>query len=78
VAGILPYTLTVMRKTNTRLMEKEVEVRGLSVEAGDKVVQVGLGEETAHSLVDWWGVLNLGRGVMAAVSGVLALWATLN
>jgi len=41
-------------------------------------VEVGLGEETAHKLVDWWGVLNLGRAAMLVASGVVGVWTTLN
>lgn len=78
IAGIAPYTMTVMGRTNGRLMELEGQFRGLSVEEEEKVGEAAVGEETAHSLVDWWGVLNLGRGAMVAVSGVLGLWATLN
>jgi len=29
-------------------------------------------------LVDWWGVLNLGRGAMLTASGVHGLWLALN
>ena len=74
--GIVPYTLVVIMPTNNKLFKKVDETRTLG--KGDEVVEVGLGEETAHILVDWWGVLNLGRGVMLAASGVLGTWLALN
>jgi hypothetical protein len=76
MAGIAPYTLTVMRGTNGKLIEKAGEMKGFK--DGETVVEVGLGKETAHALVDWWGVLNLGRGVMLSVAGVLGVWTALN
>jgi hypothetical protein len=74
--GIVPYTLVVVMPTNNKLFKKADETKTLG--KGDEVVEVGLGEETAHKLVDWWGVLNLGRGVMLAASGVLGTWLALN
>jgi hypothetical protein len=74
--GIVPYTILVIMPTNNKLLKKADETRALEKE--DHVVKVGLGEETAHQLADWWGVLNLGRGVMLTASGVLGLWLALN
>jgi len=73
--GIVPYTLFFMVPTNNKLFAKVEEVRGLKAE--DTVVEIGLGGETAHQLLDWWGVLNLGRGALLATSGVLGLWLSL-
>lgn len=74
--GIVPYTILVIMPTNNKLMKKVDETKSLGKE--DQVVEVGLGEETAHQLADWWGVLNLGRGAMLIASGVLGLWLALN
>jgi hypothetical protein len=74
--GIVPYTILVIMPTNNKLMKKADETKSLEEE--DQVVEVGLREETAHQLADYWGVLNLGRGAMLTASGVLALWLALN
>jgi len=73
----VPYTLILMGKTNGKLIAKAkaVGVQGTGKEGVEVDVK---GEETAHSLVDWWGVLNLGRGVMVAAGGVLGIWTVLN
>jgi hypothetical protein len=74
--GILPYTFMVMMGTNKKLLAKVDDTRTLGVK--DEVVEVGLGNETAHKLVDSWGVLNLGRVVMLAVGTIVGTWTALN
>jgi len=74
--GIVPYTLLLMTPTNNKLLKKADEMRGLEKE--DTVVEIGLAGENAHQLVDWWGVLNFGRGVMLSVAGVMGVWTALN
>jgi len=73
--GIMPYTLAVMLPTNKKLLAKVEEMKAFA--KGDSVVEVGLGEETAHKLVDWWAVLNLGRGLMLGIAGILGAWTAL-
>ena len=73
--GIVPYTLIFLMPTNTKLLKKTEETKSLG--KSEEVVEVGLGEETAHKLVDWWGVLNLGRGVMLTASGLIGAWTAL-
>jgi hypothetical protein len=73
--GFAPYTLTVMASTNNKLLNKAEETSALKAE--DKIVEAGLGGETAHQLVDKWATLNLGRVVMLATAAVLSTWATL-
>jgi len=73
--GIVPYTLTTMASTNNKLLNKAEETRALKAE--DKIVEVGLGGESAHQLVDKWATLNLGRAIMLATAAVLSTWATL-
>jgi len=68
--------MAFMLKTNGKLLRKGEEVKGLK--DGDDVVEVGLGEETAHKLVDWWGVLNFGRGLVMLTGGVIGVWTALN
>jgi hypothetical protein len=73
--GIVPYTLVALKSTNNKLLNKAEETRALKAE--DKIVEVGLGGETAHQLVDKWATLNLGRAIMLATAAVLSAWATL-
>lgn len=74
--GIVPYTLAVMVPTNKRLLRK-VEVNQMVELGKEDVEEQRDSERSAHQLVDWWGVLNLGRGTMLAGSGVLGVWASL-
>jgi hypothetical protein len=73
--GIIAYTFGIQMPTNIKLLKKVDETSAL--EKSDTVVEVGLGEETAHKLVDNWGLLNLGRGVMLTASAVLGAWTAL-
>lgn len=72
----MPFTLGIVMPTNNKLMRKAEEMSALEKE--DEVVEVGLGEETAHKLVDNWGVLNLVGGLMFTGSAVLGLWTALS
>lgn len=74
--GIVPWTMVVMAPTNKKLLDKAEETSSLAID--DKIVEVGLGGESAHQLVDKWATLNLGRSIMLAVAAVLATWTTLN
>ncbi len=74
--GVMPFTLGIVMPTNNKLMRKAEEMSALEKE--DEVVEVGLGEETAHKLVDNWGVLNLVGGLMFTGSAVLGLWTALS
>lgn len=74
--SILPYTLLVMKNVNAKLLAKAEEME--SLDAKDKVTEVGLPQgETAKELLDWWGVLNLGRAVFPLLGAVLGIWASL-
>ena len=74
--GIVPYTLLLMSSTNNKLLAKVDETKTLGIK--DEVVEVGLGNESAHKLVDTWGVLNLGRAVLLLVGSVVGAWTALN
>jgi len=74
--GIAPYTLLVMMGTNKKLLAKVDETKTLGVK--DEVVDVGLGNETAHKLVDYWGLLNVGRAVLLVVGSLVGTWTALN
>jgi hypothetical protein len=74
--AIVPYTLGIMMSTNKKLLAKVEETKALSFK--DEVVEAGLGDETAHKLVDKWGMLNLGRGALLVLSGVVGAWTALN
>lgn len=73
---MIPYTLVFMLRNVNKLKAKLAETSAL--QNTDEVVEVGLGSETAHKLVDDWAVMNLGRGAMLTISGVLGLWTALN
>jgi len=74
--GFVPYTLLVIEPTNRKLKAKVEETKGLKVT--DKLVEVGVaGGETAHVLVNRWGVLNLGRGALLVASAVVGVWTAL-
>ena len=61
--------------TNKQLLRK-VEVLGKVELSGEDEVEMREAERSAHQLVDWWGVLNLGRGVLLVGSGVVGeVWA---
>ncbi|KAL2168780.1 hypothetical protein VTG60DRAFT_6819 [Thermothelomyces hinnuleus] len=84
--GIVPYTLAVMAGTNSELkrMERAVGEAASADAAADAAEEVPAGEEvvvveeeSAKRLVDWWGVLNLGRGVMLLAGSICGLAATL-
>jgi hypothetical protein len=65
-----------MAPTNKKLQRKEEETR--SLQAGDEVVQVGLGEENAHVLIDRWATLNLGRVVMLVAASLVGIWTSVS
>lgn len=74
--SIVPYTLLVMESVNAKLMAKAEAMEGMDVE--DEATEVGmLKGESAKELVDWWGVLNLGRGVFPLLGACLGAWASL-
>ncbi|KAK4153293.1 hypothetical protein C8A00DRAFT_43785 [Chaetomidium leptoderma] len=73
-AGIVPYTIVFMSGTNTKLMALEERVG----QAAAAEAVVGVEEERgAKGLLDWWGVLNLGRAGMMVAGVVCGLVATL-
>ncbi|KAK4116190.1 hypothetical protein N656DRAFT_774391 [Canariomyces notabilis] len=74
-AGVVPYTAAFMMGTNRRLMERadrEAAAKGKVTEFSDKILEQ---EKSAKALVDWWGVLNLVRGVMLTVGSACGLAA---
>jgi hypothetical protein len=74
--GVVPYTRLVMMDTNKKLLAKVDETRTLGIK--DEIVEVGLGNETAHKLVDSWGMLNLGRAALLVVGSLVGTWTALN
>lgn len=76
LTSIVPYTLALMGTTNQKLLEKSESLASASIT--DAAAEAGVAkEETVHALVDKWAMLNLGRGIMAATSAALALWASI-
>lgn len=74
--GIVPYTVLFLRATNEKLLKREEETRSFG--PADTIVEVGLGGESAHQLVDRWASLNLGRALMLVVSTALGTWSALS
>ncbi len=69
--GIVPYTALIMGETNNELIARG-EMVELTTEQMKRVQ-----EKSVHELVDWWGVLNLGRGAMLAAGAGLGVWGVL-
>ncbi|KAL2129519.1 hypothetical protein VTI74DRAFT_7647 [Chaetomium olivicolor] len=74
--GIVPYTVLVMRGTNNRLRALEERASAKTVELPAPEVRAEE-ERTAKGLVDWWGVLNLGRTGLLVAGAVCGLVAAL-
>ncbi|KAK7713273.1 hypothetical protein SLS64_004522 [Diaporthe eres] len=77
--SVMPYTGVFIVPTNKKIMRKAEEMKGLKAVEGVEVEEKGvgpLGEESSKWLVDHWGMLNLPRGVVTAVAGMLGLAAT--
>ncbi|KAK4238115.1 hypothetical protein C8A03DRAFT_15409 [Achaetomium macrosporum] len=74
--GIVPYTIAFMGGTNGRLKEMQKEANAVQLELPSPEVRAEE-EKSAKALVDWWGVLNLGRAVMLISGAVCGLVATL-
>jgi hypothetical protein len=70
--GIVPYTQLVIAPTNRKLLAKAEETSTLAVE--DTVVEIGLGGETAHKLVDDWATLNVGSSILLGLAAVIGTW----
>ena len=74
--SIVPYTLTVMRRVNRTLLSKAKETENLK--SDEVLTEIDVAErESAKQLIDLWGVLNFGRGLLPAVGSVLGYWAAL-
>ncbi|KAK3335993.1 hypothetical protein B0T19DRAFT_408167 [Cercophora scortea] len=74
-AGIAPYTMFLMGPTNRRLLKKAEDVRGMSL--SEEVVEIGPREEGGKYLVDWWGVLNLGRAALFGIASGVGVFVSL-
>ncbi|KAK4229769.1 hypothetical protein QBC38DRAFT_411776 [Podospora fimiseda] len=64
--GIVPYTWIWMLKTNRELVKREEEFSQVKT-----LTEVE--EQSSKRLVDWWGVLNLGRAGMMILGFGLGL-----
>ncbi|KXX77445.1 Noranthrone monooxygenase [Madurella mycetomatis] len=72
-AGIVPYTWACMLGVNKRLVEKEREVAALEKGGAELTAEEEIG---AKGLVDFWGMLNLGRAGMLIAGTACGLAAT--
>lgn len=77
--SVMPYTWAFIIPTNRKILRKAEEMGPLKAVEGVEVEEQGVGprgEESAKWLVDHWGMLNLPRGIVPAVAGILGLAAT--
>lgn len=72
--AMVPYTPIFLGSTNTELMKMGAEAANSASEAVLKNLQ----GQTAHQLVDQWGMLNLPRAAFLFVGGVLGLWTAMD
>lgn len=72
--SIMPYTAAFVLPTNWKILRKAEEMKGLKAVEGVEVEEQG--EESAKWLVDHWGMLNLPRGIVTAIAGILGVAAT--
>ncbi|KAL2270966.1 hypothetical protein VTJ83DRAFT_337 [Remersonia thermophila] len=85
--GIVPYTKLFMAGTNGRLLKLEesaglaaASLEGKAADAADAAAEAEVEaqrERSAKGLVDWWGVLNLGRAGLLLAGSVCGLAATI-
>ena len=72
--SIIPYTLVLMRGVNGKLVRKSDDLKKMSVH---EIIGIeDANEESAKQLIDWWGMLNLGRGLLPLVGTIVGSWAT--
>lgn len=70
----MPYTFLVMSTINQKLHDKASSLANASLT--DTAVESGVAEgETAHSLLDKWATLNLGRSLLPLMGTLAAGWA---
>ncbi|KAF3923807.1 hypothetical protein ABW21_db0200921 [Orbilia brochopaga] len=72
---VIPYRWLVMSRTEgklQRLYEEEVEGLGFAMRSKEGEIVV---KGEVRQLVDWWGLLNLGRAWPAAAGFILGAWA---
>ncbi|KAI1083077.1 hypothetical protein F5B20DRAFT_528445 [Whalleya microplaca] len=73
-----PYTYAVIMPINRKLKSKVQSLYATDTGLGDVLVdEIVGGEETAHALVDQWGLLHLYRPAMALLAGCVGLYAAL-
>lgn len=71
--GIVPYSFFLMGGLEKTLFEEaRVKGKGKEKAAGDNPEK-----ESVRQLVDWWGMINLGRTGLGIVGAGLGAWATL-
>lgn len=77
--AVIPYTIIFMSSTNNKLLalEEREKVGNLELDK-DGEARVAITSETVHSLVDWWGMLNLGRSVLCVAGTVVGVWTVVN
>ncbi len=71
--SIAPYTFAFMLGTNAQLYEQCEQMEGFAI--GEEVEVKGK-RENARQLLDWWGVLNAGRGIGPLFGALVGVWAS--
>jgi len=72
-AGIVPYTLLLMRATNNALLGAAQRADAEGAKEADVAVQAA----TARQLVDDWATLNLGRALLLSAAALVGTWTAL-
>jgi len=82
--GIVPYTVAVIMPTNRRifaLVDRHAAAASELVLRSDHAALLttttAQEEKSAKQLVDWWGVLNLGRAAMLLAASGIGIWVSL-
>ena len=74
--SLWPWTTIVMWPTNVKLFKKYDEMKDMGIK--EEAIETGAAKgESIKELVDWWGVLNVGRSLFPMAGALLGSWATL-
>lgn len=77
--SVTPWTWVMIIPVNKKLSKKAAEVKSLDAGPGDVLPQeFGRDDETAHALVDSWGLRNLYRSAACFLASSVGLYAALS
>jgi len=73
--ALFPWTMIIMMPTNKKLFRKFDDAQAMREK--EEATEVGLPKgESTKELIDWWGTMNVVRGVMPLIGTVLGTWAS--